>query len=666
MPGSQQLGLTALGLDDGAGLRAVRARFVDESRFDWSLFEGFESLRVLTYSASAAAIVKMLDDFSFESFECVFGCEATLGNLVDVIAFQQVATEGTRAAIMGLKDERHRRILEQVSAGRASFRVLRGSVAHAKLYLLEGAGRTRVIVGSANLSERAFGGKQPETLVVFDDDEAAWRHYGRMFEAVRDSGSDEIPLPQQLITRAEIETPDTPVLSDDSTTVIITPTPAGEAESSAPAQVERIEKVAAVLKPRLSAANPPLRGGRQTVTPRIKRELSRIRLVKSSDETKSRYLSMDRMNRTATLSGEKFPLTWDDASVRTDAELMLRYFGSYEGAFEGNVPMLQRDYFTFMAWLYFSPFICDLRSLAYLRDSDVVRYPSFAIIFGKSNCGKTSLVDTLVTSMFGRAHTVEKRSFTTARLRGLQHAYKRHPVVFDDIGRRAFNTHGKDLIKDEYPPQVTEYPGFVLSMNAEPHSFPDEIVKRSLTVYTTTALPAHDEQLRQRLQSRIQQIRGDLTGHLYRRYLIEIMERLEQDRLPEDWLALSSSVLSGILGEAAERSAPPWCREVEWLGYADKRYDRVRDRVLALLRPAAFAKREGDSPNGWTIEGNDVIVWEQRDAFGRRGFSWDDLPSTLIDEAAGGGDRTVLHRTSLERFLGRRLRPPRRWWNPRR
>ena len=213
---------------------------------------------------------------------------------------------------------------------------------------------------------------------------------------------------------------------------------------------------------------------------------------------------------------------------------------------------------------------------------------------------------------------------------------------------------------------MTEYPGFVLSMNAEPHSFPDEVVKRSLTVYTTTALPAHHEQLRQRLQSRIQQIRSDLTGHLYRRYLVEIMDRLEHERLPEDWLAISSSVLSGILREAAEGAAPPWCREVTWLDYADKRYDRVRARVLNLLRHAAYSKREGETPNGWTIEGNNIIVWEQRDAFGRRGFSWDDLPSTLIDEAASAGDRTVMHKASLEQFLGRRLRQKSPWWMLRR
>ena len=136
----------------------VRARFVDEERFDWSLFEGYDSLRVLTYSASSSAVVRMLDDFSFGSVECVFGSEGVLGNFLDVLAFQKVVTGQTRAAIMGLRDERHRRILEKIAKGQARFWVLRQYVAHAKLYLLSGGRRTRAIVGSANLSERAFSG----------------------------------------------------------------------------------------------------------------------------------------------------------------------------------------------------------------------------------------------------------------------------------------------------------------------------------------------------------------------------------------------------------------------------------------------------------------------------------------------------------------------------
>ena len=653
----------ALALDDGAGLRVVRATVIDEHKFDWDLFQGYDCLRVLTYSASVKTIVRMLDQYPFDTFECVFGCEATLRDIKNVLAFQKVVVGDTRAAIMGLKDERHLHILDRVHQGQAHFRVLRKSIAHAKLYLLSAEdGRNRVIVGSANLSEQAFSGKQMETLVVFDGDPAAWDHYNRMYNAIRDSASDEIPLPEERITVAEIEVSETPVMSDLSGTVIIeAPTPA-EAEVAAPVQIERIEKVAAVLGPRLSAAVPPVRNGRQRITQEIKREISRIRLVKSAEEADNRYFSVDRVNRSAMLSGKHFSLEWDDEAVKTDSQLLLDYFRNYEDAFEGNVVGLQRDYFILISWLYFSPFMCDMRSLALLQDSDVIRYPSFAIVFGKSNCGKTSLVDTLMTSMFGFAHTVEKGSFTKAQLRGLQHGYKRFPVVFDDIGRRAFNTHGRDMIKDELQPDVAEYPGFILSMNAEPQSFPDEVVKRSLMVYTTTALPAHDEGLRQQLQGRIQQMRRELTGHLYRRYLSEVMDRLDEERLPEDWLALSSGALSDILSQATSGPAPHWCQRVTWLGYAEKRYDRVKARLMNLLRESAYARGEGAATSGWTIEGSRVIVWEPQNIFGRSDFSWEDVPSTLIDQDASSAGRTVLHRTGLEQFLGQRLRRPGSWW----
>lgn len=655
---------SGLGLDDGAGLRVVSAKFLNEEKFNWELFDGYDTLRILTYSASVNAIVRMLDKYSFSHFECVFGYEGVLRDIKNILAFQKVVIGDTRAAIMGLKDDRHIHILEKVHARKAHFYVVKKYIAHAKLYLLSKVdGGTRVIIGSANLSERAFSGKQSETLVKFDNDEKAWRHYNHMLDELRDSAADEIPLPENRISYADIEISETPVIGSPATLIIEPPSPE-ETELTAPVQVARVEKVAAAFGPSIAAAIPPIRSGKQKITAEIKREISRIRLVKSAEEADNRYFSLDRVNHTALLSGRQFPLEWDKEAVRKDAVLLLNYFKNFEGAFEGNVPRLQRDYFTFMSWLYFSPFMCDMRSLALLQDTDVIRFPSFAIIFGKSNCGKTSLVDTLMTSMFGYSPTVDKQSFTVSKLLGLQQAYKRLPVVFDDIGRSAFRTHGRDMIKNEMQPPVREYPGFVLSMNAEPQSFPDEVVKRSMMIYTTTALPQHNEELRQRLQSKIQEMRHGLTGHLYHCYLGKVINRLDDERLPEDWLALSSEVLSGIIADATGELPPPWCQPVTWLGYAEKRYDRVKARLDNLLRPSAHAMNEGDVPNGWKIEGNKIIVWEQRDAFGRRGFEWEDVPSTLIDEEASDAGRTVLHRTSLEKFIGRHLRPLRRWWAP--
>jgi hypothetical protein len=655
-----------LGLDDRVGLRVVDAKFLDEQKFSWDLFSGYDSLRVLTYSASVGAIVRLLDKNAFASFECIFGYIGILRDIKDILSFQKVVVGDTRAAIMGLKDDRHVRILQKVHSGQARFYVLRKHVAHAKLYLLSDTAsrRTRVIVGSANLSERAFSGIQPETLVKFDNDEMAWLHYSRMFDGLRNIAADEIPLGEDRISHAEIEIIDTPALSNPSTTLIIESPPPEEVEVSAPVQIDRVEKVLAAITPSISAAVPPIRAGKQRITPEVKKDIGRIRLVKSAGEADARYFSLDRVTRTALLTGERFPLEWNNDQFRKDANILLEYFHNYEGAFEGNVPRLQRDYFIFMSWLYFSPFICDMRSLALLQDSDVIRFPSFAIIFGKSNCGKTSLVDTLMTSMFGYTRTIPKDAFTAANLRALQQAYKRFPVVFDDIGRAAFLRHGKDMIKNEMQLPVTEAPGFAVSMNAEPQSFPDEIVKRSMMIYTTTALPPHNEELRQRLQGTIQELRHSLTGHLYRRYLIELMDSLEVNRLPEDWLALSSGVLSKLLSDVAGDTLPGWCRAVTWFDYAEKRYDRVKARLDSLLRAATHVSNESEAPNGWKIEGNKVIVWEQRDVFGRRLFEWEDVPSTLIDEETSGAGRTVLHRAALEVFLGRRLRSLRRWYTP--
>lgn len=657
----EQRGFT---LDDGTGLRVVSARFLSESKFDWDLFRGYDTLRVLTYSASIPAIVNMLDDFDFARFECVFGCESTLRDIKDILAFQQVAIGDARAAIMNLRDERPAYILGKVREGQARFRVLRKQIAHAKLYLLENtaSGSTRVVMGSANLSERAFSGRQPETLVSFDDDREAWAHYLRMYENIRDSASDEIELPPERIIKAEINIEETPVISNSSSTLIIEQTPAEELQVTIPVQAERIEKVAAALGPRISAAVPAFSRRQQRITPEVKRVISRIHLVKSADAADHSYFSINRQDGIATLSGEPFPLEWDSAAVAGDARLLTQYFTNYEDAFEGNVARLQQDYFALWSWLYFAPFMCDLRRLALLQDEDVIRYPSFAIAFGKSNCGKSSIIDTLMTSMFGKVNTVDKRSFTSGRLRGLQQAYKRLPVVFDDIGRAAFRNHGLDIIKDELPPPVEEYPGFILSMNSnDPASFPDEIVKRSMLIYTTTALPPHKEELRQRLNAGVQEIRRGLTGHLYRRYLAETMAQLADDRLPADWLSLSSGIISGIIADSAEQPAPHWLRQATWMDYAEKRYDRIKARLNDLLRPTAMLKSEGDSPAGWILDGDRVIVQEQRDAFGRRGFDWDDVPSTLIDDDASSGGRTALHRQSLEAFLGRSLQPHSRW-----
>ena len=650
-----------LGLDDGSGLRVVKAQFESESKFTWELFDGFEELRVLTYSASAKAIVRMLDEHSFDYFECVFGYEGVLGDTKRILAFQKSVVDQTLVAIRGLKDERHKRILEIVAKKKAHFRVLRTHTAHAKIYLLSTqAGRTRVVVGSANLSERAFSGDQPEAIVMFDNDHNAWKHYTRIYESIRNTATDAIELPPENVKKADIKISEVPIVNTPGELIVHTPS-APTVEFAPQTAVERVDKVFAELPSNTSSVLPPARNGKIRLTGDIKRELTRLEFVKSSDQADSRNLSIDRVNRKVYLSEEPFPLDWDVTAARKDADLIVDYFSNYD-EFDGDVEGLKRDYFALAAWLFFAPFMCDMRSLALARGEDVIHYPAFGIVFGKSNCGKTSLVDTLMTAMFGFSKTVDKRHFTTSNLRALQQTYKRFPVVFDDLSKKAFNAHGKDTIKDELTPPVEEYPCFVLSMNADRQSFPDEVVKRCMMIFTTAALPVFEETKRKNLQKRVQQIRGEFTGHLYRRYLAEVIDLLGDEPLPEDWLALSSQVLSELLSEAMVADTPLWINPLTWDAYAITRHDRIRMSLTDLLRISSYSKVEQETPNGWTVEDGRVIVWEQQDAFGRRAFNWDDVPSTLIDEVASSGNRTVLHRVPLEKFIGQSIGSPKSFW----
>ena len=643
------------------GLQVVSAQFQGVEPFSWSVFDGFDHMRILTFSVSTPMIVWMLDRYSFQHFECVFGYEAGLGRFADVIAFQQFLINQVRESALQLKDERQRIIFERIHAGKAQFYVVKDNIAHAKIYLLEAgkSERSRVIVGSANLSKRAFGGRQPETLLVFDDDDRAWEHYSREYDAVKETAADRINMPVDLRS-AEIAFTDTPVLQDPGLTVFQSPV---VDELSLPQVVHKVEELAVpvdrVISPQVVREN-----GRYVITPTVKAEIKRMRWRKGQhedDETKPTSLTIHQESRHVSLSGDHVSLETNDEGLRRSAEAIVEYFNNYKLGFVGDVPRLQRDYFTFMSWLYISPFICDLRTRAVVGGGNVFHYPSFAVIYGKSNCGKTSLVDTLITSMFGHPSTVQKDSFTRRTLRGLQQNYRRFPVVFDDITRRRFTDHGLDIVKDENLPPVKEHPCFILSMNAEPQSFQDEVIKRCLMIYANTSLPTHKHSLADRLHSSVEDIRNRLTTDLYRRYLAVVMDKLDATPMPGDILRMSSETICDLLDESVEARLPEWCRPVSWDEYADGRYERPARRLAALLAPENYRKAVADGEQGWTLQADTVVVWEKADAFGRTSIKGE-IPDFLYDDTSSVGDTFVLWRKQTEEFLDKRIAAPRFTW----
>ena len=666
-----------LGFDDpdsltrDAPLSIVRAHSDLVEPFDMNLFTGFASMKALTYTASIRMIVGLLRDYEYDDFECVFGHEGILRpDLSDVLAFQTAVDEQLSKAFVGVQtsDERRHALFDLVATDRARFFVVKDKIAHAKIYLLERDDLRRVVVGSANLSETAFSGRQAETLIVFDNDDVAWGHYTAQYEAVRSVATSRLtprhkPIPAELIPVEEIPTLKEVEERQQDVRMYIPADSEQEAEVSLPKVLETVLKVSAPIRRTLADVRPG-KNGQVAITPRTVKEMITIsRSRPSEDDSPNVYLSYD--GREFNLSGEVMGLEADPEDIRGDVARWIEFFGNYENGFKGDVPKLQRDYFTFMSWFYFSPLLCDVRNFALRSGAFSFEQPMFAVLYGSSNCGKTSLIETLMDSMFSHPRIVEADKFTRSNLRALRETFKRLPVVFDDVTRDRFNRHAEEVIKQDYITDP-EYPCFALSMNAEARNFKDEIVKRCLMIYTRTSLPGDQTAVRHRLQRSISEIRERMTTALYREYLrrmtakIEGLRSLGQAPLADiDVLDLSSTVLSDVFREHVPEGTnmPDWCSPMTLVEYQNRAWERPRRVIENLLSRDRYTKDRKPPEGAWTISDDMVLVGTGQMGAAR---TRNEIPDWILDDTASVASQIGLKRNEVEEFLGRRLRG-RRW-----
>lgn len=658
-------------------LNVVYAEAESVGHFDRNaLFGGFTKMRALTYTSSIPMIIGILRDYDFADFECVFGHGDVLSRSAeDILSFQTAVDNRLNRGFVGLEGvapERRELLYDQAAEGTVRFRVVRDAIAHAKIYLLETDGNptrfpnTRVIVGSANLSETAFSGRQAETLVVFDDDATAWSHYSSQYEAVRAISTNEFPLRRKPLEIEQIRIQDVPALSDasDNEDGVILYVPQEKEEESiyAPHAVRNIvERIKPVFK-KVLADRKPDRHGNLRITQSNVKEMTRIHLARQSDDAPATYLS--RNGHGFTLSGVDFDLDVRPEDVAKDVSNWIEFFRNYENGFRGDVPRLQRDYFTFMSWFYFAPLMCDLRNEAMRRDVFSFDQPMFAVLYGSSNCGKTSLVDTLMSSMFANSHFVDSQDFTTSKLRGLQAAYKRFPVVFDDVARDRFSRHADEIIKDEVIP-YDEYPCFVLSMNADTKNFKPEIVKRCLMIYTRTSLPGNLISERRSLQRSVSRIRKEIGTALYREYIGRVLETFEDESRPreteDDAIAVSSGIIVDIFKEhlPSGEPMPDWCEVTALQDYQEKSFERPRLRLKQLLNPARYSNERKPPEGAWTSDSDKLVL--SVPIMGATQLK-SEVPDWVIDDTASTAGQIVLDKNLTEEFLNEEVRVPRRWW----
>ena len=481
--------------------------------------------------------------------EIVFGPPDILGDMASYLHFQELLL---KELIDATKSKDY--INKRIESAAIKLHVVQDIISHEQLFLLKGEAGTRVITGSANFSDRAFSGSQNEGYVCFDDDPAAWEHFKGAYERIRDRSTTSIIERDQI--EGEFDAKDLPALSparkdSRSPQVIVV--------QDGPPDLTTVHKAVRSRPPRRYGGISSAIETKGSVA-KINRQTAQraVRYVKSNSRTQEEnpeeHLSIHPDSGLVALSGKELDLNVPAGAVETDVHAWLEYFSGYQ-LFKGQREKLARDYFMFWSWFYAGPFVCDLRNSALARGEDVWDYRDFGLLYGKSNCGKSELVKTLLLSMGGKEGFPPNDWFTKGQVPVLMEQKSRYPLVFDDIDKIRFGQHGAALIKYD-PVRLKEYTPVVLSMNAGQDTFDSELRKRALIVHTGASLPDHTGEAR-RLGRRVKQIEINLGTALYKEYLSKMLRRLRRDREePFDTLEISSSVLREIISEYA--SLPDW------------------------------------------------------------------------------------------------------------
>ena len=647
-----------------ARTRVLDAEATGVGEFDLDEFGRYCRIRILTYSSSTQMLSTVLERFEEASVECVLGYSRAVNDMAAIIALQTAAMEDVRSALRGLSAPRRDEVLRRVRDGRLQVRVVEGHVSHAKIFLLsEGPDGDRcVLTGSANFSTSALLGDQHEVLIRFRDDRA-WEHFESQYLEVRDHASAEVPIARLAEDRIgpaqEVPPEEAPVLAPGRGAQVVQLAQSAESDDSVE-RGRRVEKLYDVVLPALPKETRGTGKATLKLDGTIRKRFSGLirRQTRRLDPTYPTF-SLDTASREATVCGSPWPLDSVEDTVREDAASLVTFWDAYRTAFRGRVDKLQRDYFVFLCWMFFSPLMCTLRHRAALEGRDVIRFPRVGIVYGKSNSGKTQLVEIIGRFMFGDDFQGAIRSRLTAQtLRGIDASYRRMPAFFDDVGWRRFREHAPEYIKDETLTPHDEAPCTIMSMNARMGGFPDEVAKRCLLIYSSASLPSEDEGGRIAMSDCLSSI--DPTTHLYRRYLRRVLERLDTDAV--DWLLLSSEVLSGLLTECGHDAA--WAKPIAWETYASTRYDALREQLGSLLDGARRrSMRPPPDTEGWYAEGDRIWVRVGANSFGHPDFEWRDLPTYMLHEHESRAAEFVLDLQAVESFLDRNLATP-RWRFP--
>ena len=650
--------MTIDSMSKGASLDVIRMEFLEAETLSWQdLFSGFDTLHAITYSSGINFVYQLLN--YFENAEIIFGCDEVISySLQEVMAYQCRLIERIRESASKAKLD----LVSRIEDDSLHFYVARNVLSHEKIYLLSAAdGRKRVIMGSANMSFSAFGGKQRENICYMDGDRA-YDWYMDCYQSLKENSTDQIFKEALLVADGGENLEELPIARTVRTKKAVMLETVEEQKEEVRFALD-VRNLAAKFAPSVPK---PDKKGKLLLSPD---KFKMIRRQVVADQTKEKELRSEYPQLEVyagdgfvTLNGSNVDLAPSKEDVSHDVALFLKYMDGYE-KFHGDVSGMQRRYFEFANWFFCSPFMGCMRDMAVRYNQNLLPYPVFGLVYGQSKAGKTSFLETLLKMMIGQKTKMSAPEFTRSSIEGLKRTVKGAPIIVDDLTNTRFNQHAIETIKNDdfgVADHMVHYPAVVISANEDVKAVAPEVIRRTVICRVQAGL-TNTEVMR---SSVVRTVQREIGTAFYREYLrrmidavpelLEIMKSDESESAP-DILAVSSQIIVEIMREHSDTELPEYIRELSLEDYFSERV--TGSYAIKTIK------------NAWkTSQASFDVSTRNNELRYNAGATWEadrilkELPETL--EAHKSRDWVVMNLSEAREFFGLDFRVPfyRRWF----
>lgn len=549
--------------NNSGNLDVVKMEFLEAETLSWKeLFSGFDTLHAITYSSGIGFVYQLLE--MFQKAEIVFGCDEVISySLQEIMAYQCKTIERLRESASKRKID----LVARIEKGTLRFFVARNVLSHEKIYLLSAEdGRKRVVMGSANMSFAAFGGKQRENISYIDGDKA-YDWYWDCYCQLKEESTDEVAQESLLCADDAENLEQLPIARTIQVKKALVLQPVQGAKEEVRFVLD-IKNLAAKFS---TAVPKPDKKGKLMLSPEKMKTIRRqvVAGKTKEKELQSEYPQLEIFpdEGLARLNDATLDLQPSREEVAKDIGLFLKYMDGYE-KFNGDKKGMQRRYFEFANWFFCSPFMACMRDMAVRYNQNLLPYPVFGLVYGQSKAGKTSFLETLLKMMIGQKTKLSAPDFTRSSIEGLKRTVKGAPIIVDDLTNTRFNQHAIETIKNDdfgVADGLLHYPAVVISANEDVKAVAPEVIRRTVICRVQAGLT--NTQVMQ--SSVVRTVQREIGTAFYREYLRrmlpivnDLLEDLKDDdsESAPDILARSSQVLLDLFAEYCEREVPDYVR----------------------------------------------------------------------------------------------------------